>query len=282
MKLKGLFLICALLLQACGSADSPPPSPRPNLDREKALSIRPGYKVGVPYVINGKRYVPEERFSYSATGTASWYGDYFHGRLTANGEIFDMNAMTAAHKTLQLPAVVRVKNTENRRALFVRVNDRGPFVSNRLIDLSKGAARSLGFFTDGLAPVRVDVDTRASRILRDMARKRASVKEMDAFVAELNANGGSKPVREVAVKPVQSAKGNWFLKAAKFRSLANAGQATKALRDLGEVSIAQRSDAGQDVYVVRLGPYDDKREAQSALVRVHKVGFDDAIMVGPS
>ena len=99
MRFSGPILLCLmLLLQACSSG--PDPSPRPGKSNEAALAIRPGYKVGIPYVIQGRRYVPVESFDYSAEGTASWYGEAFHGRLTANGEIYDMNAMTAPHKTL--------------------------------------------------------------------------------------------------------------------------------------------------------------------------------------
>ena len=114
------------------------------------------YRVGNPYVIAGQTYVPREEPNYSAEGVASWYGDKFHGRLTANGEIYDMNALTAAHPTLPLPSYVRVTNLENYRSMILRTNDRGPFHNNRLIDLSVSAAKLLGFYDQGLAQVRVE------------------------------------------------------------------------------------------------------------------------------
>ena len=116
---------CLLFLHACstGSVEDPPPSPKADADREAALAIKPGYKIGIPYTIKGRRYRPQESFSYARTGIASWYGEFFHGRLTANGEVYDMYAMTAAHKTLQLPTIVRVTNLENGKAVVVRVND---------------------------------------------------------------------------------------------------------------------------------------------------------------
>jgi rare lipoprotein A len=111
--------------------------------------------VGKPYMVAGRWYSPRVDTSYDKTGRASWYGSNFHGRLTANGEIFDQNALTAAHPTLPLPSYVRVTNLDNRRSIIVRVNDRGPFVADRLIDLSKRSADMLGYLNTGVASVRV-------------------------------------------------------------------------------------------------------------------------------
>lgn len=122
-----------------------------------------GYEhVGRPYVVAGQVYVPREDPNYSEVGMASWYGPNFHGRLTANGEIYDMYALTAAHTTLPLPSYVRVTNLENGASLVVRVNDRGPFHDNRIIDLSAGAADLLGIIQVGTARVQVDYIGRAS------------------------------------------------------------------------------------------------------------------------
>ncbi|MBJ3784379.1 septal ring lytic transglycosylase RlpA family protein [Devosia sp. MSA67] len=114
------------------------------------------YQVGKPYTVRGKTYVPQHDPTYAAAGTASWYGSDFHGRRTANGEIFSANAITAAHPTLPLPSYVRVTNTDNGRSLVVRVNDRGPYVSGRIIDLSHQAAAMLGYVNKGSANVRVE------------------------------------------------------------------------------------------------------------------------------
>lgn len=111
--------------------------------------------VGKPYQVAGRWYTPRVDTGYDKTGRASWYGSNFHGRLTANGEVFDQNALTAAHPTLPLPSYVRVTNLENRRSIIVRINDRGPFVADRLIDLSKRSAEMLGFAGKGVASVRV-------------------------------------------------------------------------------------------------------------------------------
>jgi peptidoglycan lytic transglycosylase len=120
------------------------------------------YRVGKPYTIAGRDYVPETNEDYTVEGLASWYGDDFHGRLTANGEVFDMNGISAAHPTLPMPSYVRVTNLSNKRSIIVRVNDRGPYHGNRVIDLSHKTADVLGFKGNGVARVRVDYVGRAS------------------------------------------------------------------------------------------------------------------------
>src|SRR5947208_2913319 len=119
------------------------------------------YRVGKPYTVAGRVYVPEEDPNYRAEGMASWYGDDFHGRLTANGEVFDMASLTAAHPTLPIPSYARVTNVRNGKSLIVRVNDRGPYHDNRLIDVSNKAAELLEFKSNGVARVRVEYVGRA-------------------------------------------------------------------------------------------------------------------------
>jgi rare lipoprotein A len=114
------------------------------------------YRVGSPYIVGGRLYVPELDPHYRAEGLASWYGDDFHGRATANGEVFDLNAISAAHPTMPLPSYARVTNLRNGRSLIVRVNDRGPYAANRIIDVSKRAAQLLGFIDRGTTMVRVE------------------------------------------------------------------------------------------------------------------------------
>jgi rare lipoprotein A (peptidoglycan hydrolase) len=114
------------------------------------------HKIGSPYEINGRIYRPTDTDDLVETGVASWYGPDFHGKKTANGEIYDMTALTAAHKTMPLPSYAYVTNLQNGRRILVRVNDRGPFVADRLIDLSHGVAQLLGYFDRGLTDVRVE------------------------------------------------------------------------------------------------------------------------------
>lgn len=121
------------------------------------------YRVGRPYMIAGRRYVPyEKRIGHTETGVASWYGRQFHGRLTANGEVYDMNALSAAHRTMPMPSYARVTNLRNGHSVVVRVNDRGPFHGNRVIDLSHRTANLLAFRGHGIARVRVEYLGRAS------------------------------------------------------------------------------------------------------------------------
>jgi rare lipoprotein A len=129
------------------------------------------YKVGNPYRVGSVWYYPHEDFSLVETGIASWYGPDFHGHKTANGEIYDQNEMTAAHRTLQMPSLVRVTNLENGRSVVVRINDRGPYARGRLIDVSKRAAQLLGFIGKGTARVRLEVLSKESREIAEAAKR---------------------------------------------------------------------------------------------------------------
>jgi rare lipoprotein A len=164
------------------------------------------YIVGVPYRINGVWYYPEENFSYDRTGIASFYGGErsgvdFHGRLTANGEVYDMNGLTAAHNTLPLPTLVRVTHLENGRSIIVRVNDRGPFVNNRIIDLSRRGAQLLGYERSGTATVRVQVLGEESRRLRDALI--AGQPPPADLMAQVQGSSQPAPAQAVAQAPTQ-------------------------------------------------------------------------------
>jgi rare lipoprotein A len=154
-------VITALLLASCGYGrgarqESTRLGPRIVPIGQPAPKGGGVYKVGSAYSINGQTYTPREVSSYSRTGIASWYGELFHGRRTANGEIFDMEALTAAHPTLPIPSYVRVTNPLNGRWLVLRVNDRGPYADNREIDLSWASAALLDIANAGTGMVRVD------------------------------------------------------------------------------------------------------------------------------
>ena len=135
------------------------------------------YRVGKPYVVGGRTYVPKENTNYRAEGIASWYGDDFHGRRTANGEIFDMTSISAAHPTLPIPSYARVTNLANKRSLIVRVNDRGPFARDRIIDLSTRAAKLLEFHGHGVARVRVEYVGKAPLTGSNDAKLEATLRE---------------------------------------------------------------------------------------------------------
>lgn len=141
------------------------------------------YMVGKPYKIAGKTYRPREDPDYKNVGLASWYGDAFHGRLTANGEVYDMHRLTAAHTTMPLPSYARVTNVKNGRSVIVRVNDRGPFHGNRVIDLSKRTAELLDFKTAGIAKVKVEY----------VGKARLDGRDDDFLVASYRGPGGVTP-----------------------------------------------------------------------------------------
>ena len=124
------------------------------------------YKIGKPYQIAGRWYYPKEDYNYSETGVASWYGEDFNGKRTANGERYNMNTLTAAHRTLPLPCIVKVTNLQNGRSVVVRVNDRGPYVKDRIIDLSKHGAQLLGYMGQGTTKVKVEIMAKESKALK--------------------------------------------------------------------------------------------------------------------
>ncbi len=155
------------------------------------------YHVGKPYQIAGNWYRPKTDTDYDRSGTASWYGPGFQGRLTANGEIFDMNSLTAAHPTMPLPSYARVTNIDNDRSVIVRVNDRGPFARDRLIDLSKRTAQMLGFIHSGTAKVRVEYIDKARLDGQDGTYLLASYNGPDV----LPTTSGDRPVITAYVQP---------------------------------------------------------------------------------
>lgn len=162
----GAALACALALAACSSSSNT----FSNIDPRYGVAasprvVEPGqpvpkgggvYRVGQPYMVSGRMYYPSADPHYRSDGLASWYGEDFHGRLTANGEVYDMHSLSAAHPTLPMPSYARVTNLANRRSVIVRINDRGPYHANREIDLSGKAAEVLGFRNNGVARVRVE------------------------------------------------------------------------------------------------------------------------------
>jgi rare lipoprotein A len=164
------------------------------------------YRVGRPYQVAGRTYVPEENPNYEADGIASWYGDVFHGRLTANGEVFDMNSISAAHPTLPIPSYVRVTNLRNNRSIIVRVNDRGPFHENRVIDVSVRAAKLLDFHQYGITRVKVQYVGRAALEGSDDEKLVATLSHgaPAAFPETRVASRSSRPLQVASARPVRA------------------------------------------------------------------------------
>ena len=161
-------LLLCFLLTSCVSKGTPELSGlSPQAQAEIIKNYGGIYKVGNPYQIAGKWYYPKEDYHYSETGIASWYGEDFNGKMTANGERYNMNTLTAAHRTLPLPSIVKVTNLQNGRSVVVRVNDRGPYVKDRIIDLSKHGAQLLGYMGQGTTKVKVEIMEAESRALKE-------------------------------------------------------------------------------------------------------------------
>ncbi len=214
--------LAAILLAGCSTPreselnDSLPPHMQFGFDAKGRVVTN--YKVGTPYEVAGQWYYPAEDYGYREEGIASWYGPGFHGKRTANGEVYDMNALTAAHKTLPMPSVVQVTNLENGRSMKVRINDRGPFVEGRIIDLSRRSAQLLGMELQGTARVLVELVPDESMTLKNIAMGQSEMPPIevpevspaprDPVIAEpldppsINTNSGSKPTpTNVASRP---------------------------------------------------------------------------------
>src|SRR6201997_1289898 len=200
------------------------------------------YRVGRPYTVGGKVYVPEEDVNYSQEGLASWYGDDFHGRQTANGEVFDMESLTAAHPTLPMPCYARVTNLSNGKSLIVRVNDRGPYHGNRLIDVSNKAAELLEFKGNGVARVRVEYVGRAPLEGSDDRQLVATLRTgIPAPAPSLVRIASSHPFVPQGTRPI---RGDIPMPEGRPYSLGNTSADYASLNATSEMSASSRSRSG--------------------------------------
>jgi rare lipoprotein A len=267
-----------LLLTACAQAHigySPLPNVHvsvplklPSPGKKAAGNLPAGhgghYKTGKPYQVAGRWYYPLPSASgYDRTGIASWYGRDFHGRKTANGEHYDMHALSAAHKTLPLPTLVRVTNRENGRFVIVRVNDRGPFAKKRLIDLSYAAARALGFAEKGTVRVRVQAISSRPK------------QQWESAVASIP----SSPSRPSG--PRQSDSGGvMYVQLGAFSSASNAERLKDALaNDYPAVRILKSGEMNPVLYRVRIGPFADASQIEQTVVSLRNQGYRNTIVV---
>lgn len=260
-----LILAAALLtLAACAS------TPRP---RTPAV---PGVKVGQPYTVLGRTYYPRDDRTYDERGIASWYGPGFHAKLTANGETYDQDDQTAAHKTLPMPSWVEVTNLDNGRQLTVRVNDRGPFVDGRIIDLSRRSAQLLGVDGPGLARVRVrrvyPPESRAFTPPQPIPS--APAPQLPPAVLTPPPTAAARAI-EPAVAPIPP---SFFVQVA---ALADQGRAEWLAQYLSAYGQGRAQQAPNGLWRVRLGPYAQERDAQDALLEVQSAGYPAARIVRP-
>ncbi|MGY0778136.1 septal ring lytic transglycosylase RlpA family protein [Azospirillum argentinense] len=301
------MLAGALTLAACASA---PPAPS-----SSGLPRSGVYKVGKPYQVNGVWYYPAEDYSYSETGIASWYGPGFHQKVTANGEVYDQNELTAAHKTLPMPSLVRVTNLDNGRSLVVRINDRGPYANGRIIDMSRRGAQLLGFEGTGTAKVRVQILAEESRAVAAAARQGTPapmLAELDgpppkaAPRGSVEVNGTARPtpaavtrapvpppttvagdmvdgrfvpapvVAELPVKPYEQI----YVQVGAFGSQDNVTRVRARLASLGQQAQVTQTVAGrQRLQRVRVGPLASVDSADAVLNQIIQAGLTDAKIV---
>lgn len=250
-------------------------------------------QVGPPYESNGRWYVPTPEPGYEQTGNASWYGADFQGRRTASGETFDQAALTAAHPTLPIPSLVQVTNLDNGREVIVRVNDRGPFSGDRLIDVSRGAAQVLGFEQAGQArvhvrylgpaPRRVNADgtpapesnhAPAAAPQRAEEGPRALIPQQPVESASL---AGAPMVERPVFTP--TASGAFFVQVGAFSDPVNAQRVRDAASSAGPVVVDTRTTAsGAELFRVRLGPFASREEAESARRLVSTLGYGESVV----
>lgn len=293
-----LSCITALVLTGCSSPKEPVEY-KSLTEEVTAIKAEGGvYKVGSPYTALGQHYVPKEDYNYTETGMASWYGPDFHKKRTANGEIYNMRAITAAHRTLPLPSIVRVTNLENGRSIIARVNDRGPYVKNRIIDLSQKGAELLGYKMQGTAKVKVEILEKESRALKEamLASDNKSTSYNNESVKYGNAqDSGSKTTQAVAkssestsVNVAQkstvnstssSDKGTFFVQVGAFSDYAKAKEMANNMQRFGKVTIHEAYLSKDGVYRVRIGAYHSRDEALQILDRVLDYGHADVTIV---
>jgi rare lipoprotein A len=246
-------------------------------------------KVGKPYQVAGEWYYPADDKDYDQTGIASWYGPDFHAKVTANGETFDMNDVSAAHKTLPLPSYVTVTNLLNGRELTIRVNDRGPYKPGRIIDLSRRAAQLLGFDGQGTTQVRVRrvFPADAPEVL--MVRERAAVPGPDDLPSDLvppaipndviaSATLDSPALVPIIINDVPLA--NYFVQVAAVGTVARAKLLALDIKRFGEVVIDPLPNG--HAFRVRVGPYFGSEAAEQVRIRIQASGYPEARILLPN
>lgn len=255
-------------------------------------------RVGPPYQAGGQWYVPTPEPGYEQTGRASWYGPTFNGQRTASGEVFDQTALTAAHPTLPIPSLVQVTNLENGREVIVRVNDRGPFVGGRLIDVSQGAAQVLGIERNGTARVHVRYLGPAPRHVNADGSMAAATPPVPALAGAQNpveqegpasllppstqdasaAVQETQPPAYVQAAPAIAANDGYFVQVGAFSELENAHRVRTAVLAAGPVVVDTRQTANGELFRVRVGPYPSRAEAEGARQTLAQLGYGGALI----
>ncbi len=288
----GFSLVIAggLVLSACsgGSSVSDPFAGKGSPIYKKSGPIPKGggrRHLGKPYTVGGRKWYPKKDPTYNRVGIASWYGKRFHRRHTANGEWYDMNYFSAAHKTLPIPSYARVTNVTTGKKLIVRINDRGPFVGNRIIDLSRKSANYLRTKNKGTATVRVEyigpapLNDKGSH-LAAMNRELANGTPKHQMIARANGKGGGNYTRVAAASHQSYSSSNgYFVQVGAYGQRDNANRARSNAQQLGNVVISPVNGSYGTIYRVRIGPLASQSQAVEMQQRAVNNGHYDARVI---
>ena len=291
------FIIFLILIQGCTSSVEV----AANLGKkylipkeEKKRIQKPIYKIGKKYNVGGKYYYPKKDLYYNKTGIASWYGPKFHGKLTANGEIYNQYALTAAHKTLPLPSAVKVTNLKNNKSIVLRINDRGPFVNDRIIDLSSKAADILDLKREGTGLVRVQILREKSLYLEKLAKQGSFPEINDLKETELpNITIPRKvavKIKDTKNKKIVTKKLNYnlknfnkeykiYIKLASFSSKKNAEIMKKKVSYIDKVKIYKIYKMNKTLYQVKAGPFSSVEKVDQLHLLLLQKGMQGAKII---
>ena len=297
-KLKNIFFIIFLILiQGCTSSVEVAANlgKKYLIPKEEKKSIqKPIYKIGKKYNVGGKYYYPKKDLNYNKTGIASWYGPKFHGKLTANGEIYNQYALTAAHKTLPLPSAVKVTNLKNSKSIILRINDRGPFVNDRIIDLSSKAADILDLKREGTGLVRVQILREKSLYLEKLAKQGSFPEIADLKEVELPKifihNKVAVKIKNTKNQKNISKKINYnlknlnkaykiYIKLASFSSNKNAEIMKKKVSYIDKVKIHKIYKMNKTFYQVKAGPFSSVEKVDELYSLLLKKGMQGAKII---
>lgn len=303
LKHAAVFIAIGLIAAGCSSSKKKDPFAgigSPYYSKAGPLPKGGGrYHVGKPYEVAGVRFAPKEQPGYDKVGVASWYGPQFHRRMTSNGEWFDMNELTAAHATLPLPSYAKVTNLENGHNVVVRINDRGPFVGTRIIDMSRRSAEVLGFKPQGMAKVRVQYIGPAplndqGQHLAAMNRELRKGTPFRSMMAAADGRGIGE-TQVAAVEPgfetdrtsetdIASASADYetpeyFVQVGSFADPYNAERAREELANSGPIQVQELMGSAGPLYRVRIGPMINEGQAQLALRQAVDLGHPDARLI---
>ena len=274
------FFFIILIIHSCANTRVVVEGVKTVINKEKKENIKKEnknnnyvkghYKVGKPYEINNITYIPKLVSYYNENGVASWYGPKFHNKPTANGEIFDQNKISAAHKTLPLPSIVKVTNLDNKKYIYIRVNDRGPFVNNRIIDLSKQAAIELNILSKGIDGVNVKLIESGPHLLEKN------------FINQKYLEEYAKNLESKKFKTQKNKESSRFLQLGVFSLRENAEKykekIDKVYTNRKLTIFIKEYSAENNLFKVLLGPFINEKNAKNVADNLLELGYNSFII----